>query len=79
MATMNISLSDDLRDFIEERVANGGYMTSSEYVRDVLRRERERENLRAMIVEGAQSELGPEANEAYFDALRERIRPKAGR
>jgi antitoxin ParD1/3/4 len=32
MGTMNVSLSDALRNFVEEQVARGGYGTSSEYV-----------------------------------------------
>ena len=37
MATMNISLPDPLKDYIEERVVNGGYSTTSEYFRDLVR------------------------------------------
>jgi antitoxin ParD1/3/4 len=69
MATMNISLSDDLRAFVEERVADGGYMTSSEYIRDVLRRERDRARLRKMLSDGENSGVAEPADEAFFDEL----------
>jgi antitoxin ParD1/3/4 len=34
MSTMNISLPDSLKDFVDEQVNQGGYGTSSEYVRE---------------------------------------------
>ena len=75
MGTMNISLPDSMRDFIDEQVAEKGYGTSSEYVRDLIRRERDREKLRALILEGASSPLSPVvADEAYFKGLRARAR-----
>ena len=35
MSTMNVSLPDDLKCFVDEQVATRGYRTSSEYVRGV--------------------------------------------
>jgi antitoxin ParD1/3/4 len=75
MGTMNISLPDAMKSFIDEQVAEKGYGTSSEYVRDLIRRERDREQLRAVILEGASSPLSPVvADEAYFQGLRARAR-----
>ena len=37
--TMNISLSDELKSFVDERVKSRGYSTHSEYVRDLVRRD----------------------------------------
>ena len=57
--TMNISLTDDLKAFVDTRVKSRGYSSSSEYVRDLLRRDEERakeEKFRALIEEGIQSE-----------------------
>jgi antitoxin ParD1/3/4 len=39
--TMNISLPEPLKDWVEAQVAERGYSTASEFVRDVLRREQE--------------------------------------
>lgn len=39
MSTMNISLPSALRVFVDEQVARGGYSTSSEYVRELIRRD----------------------------------------
>ena len=38
---MNISLPDALRAFVDEQVASGDFGTSSEYIRHLLRRERD--------------------------------------
>jgi putative addiction module CopG family antidote len=38
MSTMNISLPDSLKAFVDEQVSQRGYGTSSEYVRELIRR-----------------------------------------
>jgi antitoxin ParD1/3/4 len=75
---MNVSLPDELKEFVEEQVADKGYGTSSEYVRELIRRDRDRQQLRALLLDGARSTPGGPANASYFDALRERIRSVAG-
>ena len=42
MTTVNISVPDTMRDFINEQVAKGGYSTTSEYIRQLIRQEAER-------------------------------------
>lgn len=42
MATMNISLPDNLKSFIDARVSNDGYGNVSEYVRDLVRQDQKR-------------------------------------
>jgi antitoxin ParD1/3/4 len=76
MATMNISLPDDLKSFVDEQVA-GRYSTSSEYIRELIRREQGLQRLRDLLLEGTASPLEGPADEAYFEALRERIRKRA--
>lgn len=39
MATMNISLPDEMKDWVDSQVATGQYTGASDYIRDVLRRE----------------------------------------
>ena len=73
MSTVNITLPDTLKDFLDEQVARRGYGTSSEYVRDLLRKEQERQQLRALLLEGAVSEPGVAADGDYFDRLRDRV------
>ena len=36
MGTMNISLPDTLKSFVDEQVSQRGYGTSSEYVRELI-------------------------------------------
>ena len=42
---MNISLPDTMRSFVEEQVSARGYGTSSEYVRELIRRDQDRQHL----------------------------------
>lgn len=73
MTTMNISLPAQLKKFVDERVANAGYSTSSEYLRELIRRDQDRLYLRGLLLQGAESELTGEANDVYFDGLRESV------
>ena len=73
MATMNVSLPDPLKAFVEAQVSEGGYGTSSEFVRELIRREQSRLQLRGLVVDGMASGPGSDVDEAYFERLRERI------
>jgi antitoxin ParD1/3/4 len=58
MQTMNISLPDQLKEFVDEQVGSGRYSSVSEYVRDLIRDDEKRkaqERLEAMLMEGLQS------------------------
>ncbi len=58
MATINISLPDPLRIFVEECVAQGGYSTVSEYFRELVRLDQKRraeERLETLLLEGLDS------------------------
>ncbi len=73
--TMNISLTDDLKAFVDNRVKTRGYSSSSEYVRDLLRRDEERakeERFKALIQAGLDSGPGKPWEE-HKAALRARI------
>lgn len=72
MGTMNISLPDSLKAFVEEQVAQQRYGTTSEYVRELIRRDRNRQQLRSLLLAGAESGPTSVADDAYFDRLRER-------
>jgi len=74
MSTMNISLPDTLKSFVDEQVAGRGYGTSSEYVRELIRKDQDRQRLRRLLLDGAESRPGVPADAAYFDTLRERAR-----
>ncbi len=69
---MNVSLPDELRSFVDAQVNHGGYGSTSEYVRDLIRRARDRERLRSTLLEGAASPVAATAD-GYLETLRARI------
>lgn len=73
MSTMNISLPEALKTFVDEQVERGGYGTSSEFVRELIRKEADRLNLRTLLIEGAVSSSTVPADETYFASLRQRV------
>lgn len=77
MSTMNISLPDTLKTFVDQQVRHCGYGTSSEYVRELIRKDQDRLQLRGLLLAGAESEPGQPATDAYFDGLRERVHKTA--
>ena len=77
MSTMNISLPEGLKAFVDEQIARRGYGTISEYVRELIRKEQERAQLRNLLLDGGSSPSGGVADAAYFEALRSRIRHHA--
>jgi antitoxin ParD1/3/4 len=77
MSTMNISLPDSLKSFVDAQVESRGYGTSSEYVRELIRKDQDRQHLRALLLEGGASAPTAPASTAYFDGLRERVRRRA--
>jgi antitoxin ParD1/3/4 len=79
MSTMNISLPDALKTFVDEQVAGRGYGTSSEYVRELIRKDKDRQYLRSLLLDEASSAPTAPIDGAYFNSLRERVRDrKAG-
>lgn len=65
MQSMNISLPDPLKQYVDGQIAQGRYSSASEYVRELIRADEKRkaeEQLEAMLLEGlnsAESALTP--------------------
>lgn len=79
LTTMNISPPEALKTFVDEQVEGRGYSASSEYVRELIRRDQDRLHLRGLLLDGASSASTAPADPAYFDGLRRRARgPTAG-
>ena len=78
MSTMNISLPETLKSFVDDQVNARGYSTSSEYVRELIRKDQDRQRLRSLVLEEATSPSAATADADYFDRLRGRVRD-AGR
>lgn len=79
MATMNISLPDPMRDWVESQINSGQYANNSDYVRDLIRKDQQRaakiEALQNAITKGIES--GP-AGELDMEAIKKKARQKAG-
>jgi len=59
MATMNVSLPDPMKAWIEAQLSDGKYSNTSDYIRHLIRKDQERttaiETLRQAIIEGENS------------------------
>ena len=73
MSTMNISLPESLKQFVDMQVTERGFGTSSEYVRELIRQDQDRRHLRDLLLEGAASPPTQPVNSAYFEGLRQRV------
>jgi antitoxin ParD1/3/4 len=73
MSTMNISLPEALKSFVDAQVNSRGFGTSSEYVRELIRKDQERLQLKELLLAGASSQSTVVADSAYFSALRDRV------
>lgn len=74
MSTINISLPDALKAFVDEQVDGGGYGTGSEYISELIRKDQERLCLRNLLLDGASSPPDVVADAAFFNSLRVRSR-----
>jgi len=79
MSTMNISLPDTLKSFVDDQVKQRGYGTSSEYIRELIRNDQDRLHLRELLLAGAASAPTTAVDAAYFDDLRKKVRQAATR
>jgi antitoxin ParD1/3/4 len=77
MSTMNISLPDALKSFVDEQVNQRGYGTSSEYVRELIRKDQDRQQLRGLLLAGAASAPAAPVDARHFEGLRDRARKAA--
>lgn len=73
MQTMNISLPDQLKEFVDEQVGSGRYSSVSEYVRDLIRDDEKRkaqEQLESLLLEGVQSGKPTEMTRRDWEEIR---------
>lgn len=70
---MNVSLPAELKAFADGQVNGGRYGSASEYVRELIRRDQDRSQLREILLEGAASPVEVRADEQYFASLRDRV------
>lgn len=73
--TMSFALPESLRAYIDRRVETGHYGNTSEYLRDLIRRdqlEQAKLRFRALIAEGLESGAGPLFDDHYITDLHAR-------
>lgn len=73
--TMNISLPDSMRFFVEERIESGGYSTVSEYIRELIRqdqKQKEQEKLESLLLESLEGGNATPLKKEDFEAIKQR-------
>jgi antitoxin ParD1/3/4 len=74
MATMNVSLPDPMKDWVEAQAETGRYSNASDYVRDLIRKDQERAdkiaNLQKLITEGIESGISDQSMDDILKSAR---------
>jgi antitoxin ParD1/3/4 len=78
MSAMSIYLPDALRSFVDEQASACGCATSGEYIRELIRQDQDRSNLRKLLFDGSSSPVTKPVDAAYFASLRERVHRQQG-
>ncbi|GLS28729.1 antitoxin ParD1/3/4 [Mesorhizobium albiziae] len=72
MATMNVSLPDPMKEWVEAQAETGRYANASDYVRDLIRRDQERNDriaaMRRFVDDGLRSGIGNRSRDELFAA-----------
>lgn len=81
MATMNISLPDQMKAWVEEQTRSGRYGNSSDVVRDLIRREQVKAekiaNMQRLVDEGRASGISNRTPRQIINAARADLRKRA--
>ena len=81
MKSMNISLPESMKDWVEAQIATGNYASASDYVRDLIRDHREyrekREALIQALIEGEESGVSDRSVEEIFAEARAELTHEA--
>ena len=73
MDSMNISLPEDMKEFVQEQVAERSFGSASEYFRQLLRVEREREWLRDHLLSAMAEPPSRTSAEDFMSQMRTKI------
>jgi antitoxin ParD1/3/4 len=79
MATMNISLPDEMRAYVEAQVATGYFANASDFMRYLIRIDREdgRGRLRELLAEGERGGVSDLTLDEIWDRAREQAKSRA--
>jgi len=74
MATMNVSLPDQMKDWVEGQARSGRYSNASDYVRDLIRRDQERNDriarMQMLVTEALDSGASPKSMDEILQDAR---------
>jgi antitoxin ParD1/3/4 len=73
---MNISIPDPMKDWVQAQVETGAYANSSDYVRDLSRKDQENRNKQAIqkaITEGLESGMSDKSFDEIIDAAKRKL------
>lgn len=70
MATMNVSLPEPMKEWVEAQTETGRYANASDYVRDLIRRDQERNDkiaaMQRFVDDGLKSGVGNRSKDALL-------------
>jgi len=75
MTSMNISVPESMKTFIEDEVSSGGYGTASEYVRELVRdakKQKEEERLEKLLLQALESGPASPMTKKDWEAIKQR-------
>ncbi len=73
MTTLNISLPESMREFIDQQIDQGGYSTASEYIRHLIRQDQEKaekKQIEKLLLEGLSSGEPVEITDDWWEQKR---------
>ncbi|MBD2312133.1 type II toxin-antitoxin system ParD family antitoxin [Desertifilum sp. FACHB-1129] len=79
MKTMNVSLPDTMRDYIEEQVKTRGYGSVSEYMRDLIRQDQKRnaqEQIETLLLAGLESGTATPMSDRDWAEIRQAVQDR---
>lgn len=76
MATMNVSLPDPMKDWVEAQAETGRYSNASDYVRDLIRRDQERQDkiahMQGLVTQALESGVSDKSMDEILNEARKR-------
>ncbi|MDZ5450755.1 MULTISPECIES: type II toxin-antitoxin system ParD family antitoxin [Labrys] len=83
MATMNVSLPDPMKDWVEAQTRTGRYANASDYVRDLIRKDQERNDkiaaMQQFVDDGLKSDIGSRSKDELFAVAKARTEASRGK
>jgi antitoxin ParD1/3/4 len=82
METMNIALPESMKQYVQARVNEDGYSSSSEYIRDLIRADQRRkaeERIDSLLLEGIESGEPIPVSKEYWDEKKRKLTERMGK